>query len=152
MIIKRAILIFFLTMLIVSNPAFAEGKKLKEKLSKGTFTVSSEVKGCDVDTKIFCPGLKPGSEKNMMCLMAFEEKISPNCRLGLVEAALSVKMGVKAIDYSVKSCEQDADKLCLDVNPGKGQIVQCLKKHKDKVSQACITALKETGIWDMGAK
>ena len=84
-----------------------------------------------------------------MCLMAYEDKVSPNCRQGLAEAAISVKKGLKAIDDIVNSCEQDADKLCPDVNSGKGQIVKCLKKHEAKVSQTCITTLKETGIWDL---
>lgn len=139
-------------MLVISNLSFAENQNLQEKLSKGKFTVSSEVKGCDVDSNIFCPGLKPGSKKTIMCLMAYEAKVSPNCRIGLAEAAISVKLGLEAIDYSVKSCEKDADKFCLNVNPGKGQIIKCLKKHEVNVSQACITALKETGIWNMGAK
>lgn len=148
----KAVSIFFLSMLIISNPALAEGKKLKEKLSKGTFGVTAEVKGCDVDMNVFCPGLDPESNKVIMCMMAYEDKLSKNCRVGLAEAAMSVKMGLTAIEYSVKSCEQDADKYCLNVNPGKGKIIQCLKKNKAKVSQSCVAALKKTGLWNMGAK
>ena len=141
-----------MAMLIISNLSLAESLTLKEKLSKGTFRVSSEVKGCDVDSKIFCPGLKPGSKKTIMCLMAYEDKVSQNCRDGLAESAISVQRGLKAIDDIVKSCEQDTDKFCPDVNPGKGQIVKCLKKHEANVNKICITTLKETGIWNMDSK
>ncbi|MCP3850667.1 MAG: hypothetical protein GY694_10595 [Gammaproteobacteria bacterium] len=151
MSIIRIILVLFLSIMVISDLSFAE-QTLKEKLSKGTFNVSSEVKGCDVDSKIFCPGLKHGSKKMIMCLMAYEDKISQNCRDGLGEAAKSVKRGLKAIDDIVKSCEQDADKFCLEVNPGKGQIVKCLKKHEANVTQNCINTLKKTGVWDMGSK
>ena len=152
MFIIRSVSLFFLAIFVISNPALAEGKKLQEKLSKGTFNITSEVKGCDIDAKVFCPGLDPGSKKTILCMMAYEDKLSENCRVGLVEAALSVQIGIEAIDYSVKSCEQDADKYCLDVNPGKGQIIKCLKEHEAKVSQSCINALKKTGFWNLGAK
>ena len=148
----KAIYVFLLAMLVISNPALAEGKKLKEKLSQGSITVSAEVKGCDEDAKKFCPGLEPGSQKAFMCMMAYEDKLSEACKLGFAEAAMSVKMGLAAIDYSVKSCEKDADKFCLDVQPGEGKIVKCLRKHEAKVSQSCVTALKETGLWEMGGK
>ena len=85
-------------------------------------------------------------------MLAYEEKLSATCLLGIAEAALSLKMGAAAIDYSVESCEADADKYCLNVKPGEGRMVGCIKKHEAKVSKECVTALKETGLWNMGAK
>ena len=150
--IIRTLSALFLTAMLVSNVAYAEGEKLKDKLSKGTLTITAEVKGCHSDAKQFCPGLPEGSQKSFMCLMAYEDKLSNPCKLGIAEAAMALKMGVAAIDYSVGACEADADKYCLDVQPGEGRIVSCIRKHEAKVSKACITALKETGLWNMGAK
>ena len=149
----RFVSIMALTILFFANPVMAaEGEKLREKLSKGTITITADVKGCDADAKKFCPGLEPGSQKSFMCMMAYEDKLSEACKLGITEAAMSIKMGMAAIDYSVRACEADADKFCLDVKPGEGKIVSCLKKNEAKVSKACVTALKETGLWDVGAK
>jgi Cysteine rich repeat len=39
------------------------------------------------------------------------------------------------------ACEGDVKKLCPDVAPGGGRILQCLKEHKDAVSDDCKQAL-----------
>jgi hypothetical protein len=35
------------------------------------------------------------------------------------------------------ACNADAQKLCADVEPGEGRIVNCLKEHKDQLSEGC---------------
>ena len=87
-----------------------------------------------------------------MCLMAYEDNLSTACKLGIVEAAMALEMGMIAIDYSIKACEADADKHCLNVKAGEGRIVSCLKKNEAKLTKECTTALKETGIWELGSK
>lgn len=145
----KAISIFILTSMFFFNPAMAEeGQGLMEKLSKGAVTITADLKGCDEDSAKYCPGLDPKSKKAFMCMMAYEESLSDSCKLGIVEAAMAIKQGVAAIEYSVMSCEGDADKFCLDVQPGDGAIVNCLKAHEAEVTPACTTALKETGIWN----
>ena len=47
--------------------------------------------------------------------------------------------------------ESDADKFCLDLQPGEGRIVHCIKEHEAEVSETCLTALKETGLWYIDA-
>jgi Golgi apparatus protein 1 len=34
-------------------------------------------------------------------------------------------------------CQQDAEKFCKDVQPGEGRIMECMKGHKDELSQGC---------------
>jgi hypothetical protein len=135
-----------------ANPAMAEGEKLREKLSKGTITLTADIKGCDEDAKKLCPGLEANSQKGFMCMMAYEDNLSEKCKLGIAEAAMAIKMGAAAIDYSVRACEADADKYCLDVQPGEGKIVGCLKKNEKKLTKECISALKDTGLWNIGNK
>ncbi len=84
-----------------------------------------------------------------MCLMAYEDKISKECKLGISEAAMALKNGMMAIDYSIKTCEADEDKLCLKVQPGEGRIISCLKNQESKLNKKCTKALKETGMWNM---
>ena len=138
--------------MFISSAAIAEGKKLADKLSNSVVAVNIEVKSCDADAAILCPGLPLNSQKSFMCLMAYEDNLSMGCKIGIVEAAIALEMGMIAIDYSIKACEADADKHCLNVEPGEGRIVSCLRKNESKLTKECTGALKETGLWDLGAK
>ena len=136
--------------LLFSSAAYAEqgGKKLSEKLTG--MTIVASITGCDEDAKKYCDGLDPNSDKVMLCLTAYEEKLSLECKRSIVEAAMAMKMGAAAIQYSARACEADADKHCLDVKPGEGRLVSCIKANESKVSKECVTALKDTGLWNAG--
>jgi hypothetical protein len=36
-----------------------------------------------------------------------------------------------------EACGEDIKKLCQNVKPGEGRIVQCLEQHQSEVSQTC---------------
>jgi len=150
--IIKTLSIIALTTVFSSGTALAEGEKLADKLAKSNISLSVEVRGCDADAAILCPGLPLNSKKSFMCLMAYEDNLSIACELGIVEAALNLEMGMIAIDYSIKACEADADKHCLKVKPGEGRLVSCLRKNESKLDKACTAALKETGLWNIGSK
>ena len=141
-----------LATIFISGTAIAEGKKLSDKLSGATVAVNINVASCNADAAILCPGLPLNSKKSFMCLMAYEDNLSTACTIGIVEAAISLEVGLMAIDYSIKSCEADADKHCLNVEAGEGRIVSCLKKNEATLSKQCVSALKETGLWNLDAK
>ncbi|MGB5259951.1 MAG: cysteine rich repeat-containing protein [Gammaproteobacteria bacterium] len=134
----------------ISAHAEQAGKPLAEKLQEGDLIITSSVSGCDEDIKQHCDGLGDNQDKVFMCLAAYEEHLSSECKQGILEAALSIKMGAAALDYSISACEADADKHCLDVQPGEGRLVSCIKANESRVSKDCITALKETGLWELG--
>ena len=138
--------------LLISGAASAEGEKLVDKLADATVAFNVQVDSCNADAAKLCPGLPLNSKKSFMCLMAYEDNLSTTCKIGIVEAAIALEVGMMAIDYSIQSCEADADKYCLDVEPGEGRIVSCLKKNEAKLDAQCTAALKETGLWDLGAK
>ena len=150
--IIRTVSTLVLATMLISSTAVAEGKKLTEKLSNSAIAVNIEVKSCDTDAAILCPGLPLNSQKSFMCLTAYEDNLSIGCKIGIVEAAIALEMGMIAIEYSIKSCETDADKHCLNVEPGEGRIVSCLRKNESKLTKECTAALKETGLWNLGAK
>ena len=154
MYINKILSVLFLTLMFVANGVQAggednEGVGLVDKLSKGKISIHADVKGCDEDAAQYCPDLPLDSQKGFMCMMAYEHKLSEKCKLGIMEAAMSIRMGAAAINYSVRACEADADKFCLDVQPGEGRMIRCLKEHETEVSEACITSLKETGLWNV---
>ncbi len=148
----RTLSILILSTVFASGTAIAEGKKLAEKLSSSDIAISIEIPGCDADSAILCPGLSHSSKKTMMCLMAYEENLSLGCKLGIVEAALIFELGMLDINHSISACEADADKYCLDVEPGAGRIVSCLRENESKITEGCTSALKETGMWDLGVR
>lgn len=152
MTIIRTVSTLILATMFISNAAMAEGQKLAEKLSKTTIAVSFEVKSCNVDATILCPGLRLNSKKSFMCLSAYEDNLSLACKVGIAEAIMALEIGMIAIDYSIRACEADADKHCLNIEPGEGRIVSCLRKNERKLTKECTSALKETGLWNLGAK
>ena len=151
-IFYKIICLLLLSVLLISLTSHAEesGKPLAEKLKDGKITINSSVKGCDKDIKEHCDGLGNNAQKIFMCLAAYEDQLSLECKTGILEAAMSVRMGAAAIEYSIFACEADADKHCLDVEPGEGRLINCIKANEDEVSKECVTALKETGLWEAG--
>lgn len=144
------ICILLVSTLCLSLTAMAQetGKPLAEKMKQGTITINASVKGCGEDVKQHCPGLGKNSGKIFMCLSAYEAQLTPQCKQGILEATLAMKTGIAAIEYSISACEADADKHCLDVQPGEGRLLTCIKANESQVSQQCITALKDTGLWE----
>jgi hypothetical protein len=39
------------------------------------------------------------------------------------------------------ACKADVEKLCAGVQPGGGRIRECMKAHRDQISDACKTAI-----------
>ncbi len=150
--IIRTISALILATMFISSASIAEGKKLADKLSDTAIVVNINVQSCNADAEKLCPGLPLNSKKSFMCLMAYEDNLSTACKIGIVEAAISLEVGMMAIDYSIQSCEADADKHCLNVEAGEGRIISCLKKNEATLSKQCVTALKETGLWNLEAK
>jgi len=148
----RTVSTLILATMFISGAAIAAGEKLADKLSNTTLIVNIEVRGCEADAALLCPGLPLNSRKSFMCLMAYEDNLSTACSLGIVEAAMTLEAGLMAIDYSIKACEADADKFCLDVVLGEGRIVSCLVQNESGLSSQCTTALKDTGLWNLGVK
>lgn len=148
---KAVVAIMFVTMLVagVGNVSAA---KLAEKLSNQTMTVSIEIKACQGDAAKLCPGLPTNSRKFLLCMMAYEDNLSTACKMGIGEVAMALETGLKAIEYSIVACEADADRFCLDVEPGNGKIVGCLRENESKLETQCVTALKKTGFWNLGVK
>ncbi|MFZ9037797.1 MAG: cysteine rich repeat-containing protein [Gammaproteobacteria bacterium] len=144
------ICILLVSTLCLSLTAMAQetGKSLAEKMKQGTITINASVKGCGEDVKQHCPGLGKNSGKIFMCLSAYEAQLTPQCKQGILEATLAMKTGIAAVEYSISACEADADKHCLDVQPGEGRLLTCIKANESQVSQQCITALKDTGLWE----
>ena len=142
------LLLSILSLSTTSHAQETTGQTLAEKMKQGNITINASVRGCGEDVKQHCPGLGNNSQRVFMCLGAYEAYLTPQCKQGILEASLSIKTSAAAIDYSISACEADADKHCLEVQPGEGRLLRCLKANQTDVSNQCVTALKETGLWE----
>lgn len=41
------------------------------------------------------------------------------------------------------ACHDDIERLCKDVQPGEGRVLQCLNSHKADVSKGCASAIQD---------
>jgi hypothetical protein len=48
-----------------------------------------------------------------------------------------------AAEQHAGACKADVEKLCKDVQPGEGRVLECLQTHKADVSPKCTAHLKE---------
>jgi hypothetical protein len=62
---------------------------------------------------------------------------------GAMAALLSSSQALAAGQAAQKgACKADAQKLCADVQPGEGRVLECLKTHQADLSPGCATNMK----------
>jgi hypothetical protein len=108
--------------------------------------IDSVAKGCDKELKTYCKDVTPGEGRVLACLYAFSDKLSGQCEYALYDAAVQLERAVNALAYAANECRDDLTKLCANIKPGEGRLLQCLDKNSAKVSKRCKEALKETGL------
>jgi hypothetical protein len=87
---------------------------------------------CEADVERLCPGTKPGPERRS-CMQQHKDKVSPECREFFGQV---MERRGEARD-AMRACHGDVQKLCKDVKPGEGRILECLKQHQAELSQGC---------------
>lgn len=149
--IKTGLIFLLAAAVLVSMTAIAaEEKKLIEKLKDSDISAHIEIPACKADAATFCPGLPVSGKEAMTCLMAYEDNLSALCKLGIIEASLIFELGMLDIAFAIDACAADADKYCLDIEPGSGRMVSCLRNNESRISKQCVFALKETDLWQLG--
>jgi cysteine rich repeat protein len=99
--------------------------------------VSAQGRGpCAEDAAKFCKDVQPGKGRMAQCLKEHENELSPSCK----EHIAQMKQRGRGIH---EACQDDALRLCKDVEPGRGGIYRCLKEHESELSSACREQLPE---------
>jgi hypothetical protein len=93
-------------------------------------TAEARGRPCADDAAKLCKDVQKGEGRIANCLKEHQGELSPACKENMAKAREKAK-GAK------EACHDDVQKLCKDVKPGGGKIVECLKQHEGELSQAC---------------
>lgn len=108
-------LVAFFIVIACSGYAFAEGP-------------------CKADLEKFCSQVEPGHGARMKCLKEHESELSPECKAH--KEQLKELFKEKRKNFK-EACQEDIQKFCSDVKPGKKAVIKCLKANEEKLSQEC---------------
>ncbi len=110
-------------------------------------SLTDQVKeGCKAELESHCKEVTPGEGRLLACLYAYEDKLSQRCDYALYDASMRLERAVNALAHGATECKGDIQKHCAGVQAGEGRILDCLKKHEDKLSKRCLQAKKDIGL------
>ena len=115
-------------------------------VNAGQGLVETVANGCKIEIEKYCSQVTPGQGRILACLYAHEDKLSAKCEYALYDAAAQLERAVAALSYVANECNEDLDKYCESIEPGKGRLLECLDKHDKQVSKRCKQAIKDVGL------
>ena len=115
-------------------------------VNAGQGLVETVANGCKMEIEKYCSQVTPGQGRILACLYAHEDKLSAKCEYALYDAAAQLERAVAALSYVANECNEDLDKFCESIEPGKERLLDCLDKHDKQVSKRCKQAIKDVGV------
>jgi hypothetical protein len=104
--------------------------------------ISTDVKkaktDCQPDLQKFCKDVTPGGGRIASCLDSREDQLSPICRSSWLAAKARVSEKLDQEELAFRdSCRTDLHKFCSKVPSGRGRLLDCLDRNKDKLTPSC---------------
>jgi len=103
--------------------------------------IAELAEGCGPEIEQFCNRVTLGEGRLAACFYAYEDQLSDQCHYTLYEVAAQLEAAAIVLDYFVSQCGNDVVKLCPDVEPGDGRILECLAVQSTALSESCSTAI-----------
>ena len=73
---------------------------------------------CTTEIASYCSGVTPGQDRIVACLLAYEDKVSPRCRLTAYQSSGNLDVRLKGLSGFAKVCSADILQYCSKVQPG----------------------------------
>jgi hypothetical protein len=87
-----------------------------------------------------CPDLAPGPGGFVSCLQQYADKLSPACQQHLSELQTRMAAWKQAFE---QACRGDVQTFCAEAGADHHAVFQCLRQHRDQLSQTCKDQLAE---------
>ena len=114
---------------------------LAQMRERGRHRMEAFMQGCKSDLDKYCKDVPRGQGKVVGCLREHSADLQPSCKEQLTQIDERHQQ-MQARMHSVgEACRGDVGQYCQGVQPGGGRIAQCLRSNKDKLSDACKSAL-----------
>ncbi len=101
------------------------------------------LEGCEEEVETYCGNVTPGEGRLLVCLYAYNDKISTRCGYALFNASTQLERVLNALSYMANECSDDLKKYCSDVKPGEGRLIDCIAKKKDVITDRCKNAIRD---------
>lgn len=108
--------------------------------------VDKVTEACNDEIKNYCSQVTPGEGRLLACFFAHGDKLSARCEYALYNAAADLEQFAAAVTHVASQCNDDLVKHCSEVEMGEGRVASCLLEHKDEVTEACRSAIEDTGL------
>ena len=92
---------------------------------------------CAAEIPKYCANVTPGAERIVACLIAYEDKISPRCRMTAYMGSDDLGVRMKSLKAMATHCSADILQYCSSVSAGGGRIYDCLMKNKATLTDEC---------------
>jgi hypothetical protein len=106
-------------------------------LSSAAFAQQNLVADCAPDIAKYCSNVSPGAHRIVACLISYEDKVSPRCRMTAYLGSDDLGVRMKALKSMATSCSADILQYCSSVSAGGGRIYDCLMKNKATLTDDC---------------
>ena len=88
---------------------------------------------CRRDIDRLCSEVPPGRGRVVACLIRQEDDLSTSCRPEVER----IQKAAETISTIRAACGADATRLCADVPPEEGPLVECLQANRSNLSETC---------------
>ena len=135
--IQQSALAAALVVALSASSAYSQSNIATALQAKLAASAAKFDNSCGDEIKNFCSTVTPGEGREVLCIEAHEDKLSPKCLFGMHEAAKKLKSAVDTVKDATSACRDDIGKFCGQTPAGQGKLLQCLMTNKASVSKAC---------------
>lgn len=107
--------------------------------------ISRLATNCGQDIAKHCAKVNLGNGRIQQCLSQNQAKVSGGCRATITEVQRLLQLRTEARRVVIRVCDADMKRLCQGVQPGDGNLLECLMKAQRSTSQSCNQAITDAG-------